>query len=337
MAYGYMGVETVGDEQTFVSARQPAIVTLGTPIDKHITDYREIMRVAHLDNWNVRLEALPELTNIPADRWAIPRFITVRDNPFDGEKDVLGDVGQRYNVLQNEELYEFGQYLGSGAQWVSAGGAKKGRLVWGALAVEHETVLDPNGVSNLIKAYLLLTTSHDGSTAIGAHITPVNIWCANVLNFAMKNAVQSFKIRHTQSLEGKVAEARKTLGLAERYMTAFDKEAKAFFEKQITPTEFWDIVSAVHPEPDEDASKSAKTRHENKIEALTDLYTGPTVAPIADTAWGVLNLLTEDLDWNRGIRNDNPESKLLAAAGLDPIANNKRNEIVSIVKEKVGL
>lgn len=56
-----------------------------------------------------------------------------------------------------------------------------------------------------------------------------------------------------------------------------------------------------------------------------------------DTAWGILNALTENLDWNRGVRNDNPESKLTAASGLDSIANAERNRLFSIVKEKVGV
>ncbi len=65
--------------------------------------------------------------------------------------------------------------------------------------------------------------------AIQASITPVRVVCANTLNLALgskrgKNAIkQSFKIRHTQTANGKVQIARETLGLANKYMDEFDK------------------------------------------------------------------------------------------------------------------
>lgn len=322
--------------ESFAGFREPAWHGLGVTFDHEVYSATEMLELAGLANWNVRLVPI-EIEGIPQDRWAIPYFATVRDNPVDGQPDALSIVGQRYTVSQNEELYDFGNTLGSGARWETGGSLRGGRVVFGSLAVERETVLDPTGVADTVKSFLLLSSSHDGSTAVQASITPVRVVCANTLNFALKNAKQTFKVRHTQSLEGKIAAAREALGLHNLYMDAFDVEAQALFNTPVTPSEFWDIVSAVHPEPDEDASKSAKTRHEHKIETLTDLYVSDTVAPIADTAWGALNLLTEDLDWNRGIRNDNPESKLAAASGFDPIANSKRNAIFKIVKEKVGL
>ncbi len=82
-------------------------------------------------------------------------------------------------------------------------------------------------------------TSHDGSIAIQASITPVRVVCANTLNLALnrtkkKDGVkQSFKIRHTQTANGKVQIARETLGMANKYMDEFDMMAKAMWSESI--------------------------------------------------------------------------------------------------------
>ena len=328
-------LETNGTEAAFASLREPAWHGLGTVFNEEVTT-AQMLELAHLDNWNVRLEPV-YVQGVPAERFAVPSFAVVRDNPFDGEADVLSVVGQRYKVLQNEELFDFGATLGSGARWETAGSIKKGRVVFGSLALERETVLDPNGVADKVNTYMLLHTSHDGSVSIQASITPVRVVCANTLNFALRSVKQSFKIRHTQTLDGKMAAAREALGLAERYMDDFDKAAQALFAVPVTDAQVEDIFATAYPKPDKDASKAAVTRWENKRVAVGEILFSDTTYAVKDTAWGVLNALTENLDWNRGVRNDNPESKLTAASGLDSIANAERNRLFSIVKEKAGI
>lgn len=328
-------LETNGTEAAFASLREPAWHGLGTVFNEEVTT-AQMLELAHLDKWNVRLEPV-YVQGVPAERFAVPSFAVVRTNPFDGEADVLSVVGQRYKVLQNEELFDFGATLGSGARWETAGSIKKGRVVFGSLALERETVLDPNGVADKVNTYMLLHTSHDGSVSVQASITPVRVVCANTLNFALRSVKQSFKIRHTQTLDGKMAAAREALGLAERYMDDFDKAAQALFAVPVTDSQVEDIFATAYPKPDKDASKAALTRWENKRVAVGEILFSDTTYAVKDTAWGVLNALTENLDWNRGVRNDNPESKLTAASGLDSIANAERNRLFSIVKEKAGI
>ena len=328
-------LETNGTEAAFASLREPAWHGLGTVFNEEVTT-AQMLELAHLDNWNVRLEPV-YVQGVPAERFAVPSFAVVRTNPFDGEADVLSVVGQRYKVLQNEELFDFGATLGSGARWETAGSIKKGRVVFGSLALERETVLDPNGVADKVNTYMLLHTSHDGSVSVQASITPVRVVCANTLNFALRSVKQSFKIRHTQTLDGKMAAAREALGLAERYMDDFDKAAQALFAVPVTDSQVEDIFATAYPKPDKDASKAAVTRWENKRVAVGEILFSDTTYAVKDTAWGVLNALTENLDWNRGVRNDNPESRLTAASGLDSIANAERNRLFSIVKEKAGI
>ena len=333
-------LETQNGVASFASLREPAWHGLGTVFTEEKTT-SEMLVAANLNNWNVRLEDMPIPSHLSSDK---EYQYVVRTNPTDKtQTDILGVVGERYHVLQNEDLFSFGDnILDGGGRWETAGSLKGGRQVFGSLALERETILDPNGVSDKIKTYLLINTSHDGSIAIQASITPVRVVCANTLNLALnrtkkKDGVkQSFKIRHTQTAQGKVQIARETLGLANKYMDEFDKMAHAMIQKEISAKDFNDIILAAYPKPDKD-TKGAVKKWENKVDLINDIYTGQFNGMIANTAWGAFNALTERLDWYRSARGGNNESILASASGFDPAINAEKNRLLKVVQNTLQL
>ena len=331
-------LETQNGVASFASFREPAWHGLGTVFteEKNTT---EMLAAANLNNWNVRLVDLEIPNTLTSDK---SYQYVVRDNPTDkSQTDVLGIVGERYVPLQNEDLFSFGDnILDGGGRWETAGSIRGGRVVFGSLALERETVLDPQGVADKIKTYLLINTSHDGSIAIQASITPVRVVCANTLNLALNRTKkrdgvkQSFKIRHTQTAQGKVQIAREALGLANSYMDEFDKLAHAMIQKQITAQQFNEIILAAYPKPSKD-TKGAVKKWENKVDLINDIYTGEFNGMIAGNAWGALNALTERLDWHRTSRSGNSESLLASASGFDPAINAEKNRLLKVVQSVV--
>ena len=322
-------------EVAFASLREPAWHQLGTVFEDEV-DTAEMLKLAHLDNWNVRLEELTLPDGYVSDK---TNYFVARTNPFDkNQNDVLGIVGERYHTLQNEDLFTFGDnLLDGGGRWETAGSIKGGRVVFGSLALENAITLDPNGRADKIDSYLLINTSHDGSISIMASITPVRVVCANTLNLALgggfgkhRNVKQSFKIRHTQTAEGRVQVAREALGLANTYLDEFSVMANAMIETEITKSQFDEIVSIAYPAPEKDSKGSFK-KHETKIDLINDIYVGEFNGMIAGTAWGALNALTERLDWYRTARGGNSENVLAGASGLDPAVNAEKNRLARIV------
>ena len=322
-------LEQYGDMASFASLREPAWHGLGTVLDHEVTT-SEMLEVAHLAGWNVRLEDI----DLPG-RTHRNYFATVRTNPFDGDADVLGIVGERYQVLQNEELFDFGDAMLDGGRWETAGSIKNGTVVFGSLALDREINV---GNGDRVNTYLLVHTSHDGSLAIQASVTPVRVVCQNTLNMAVgrngRKAKQSFRIRHTQTVQGKVAAAREALGLATQYLDAFEIEAQALIAQSITDDTFHNIIKAAYPEPEADV-KGSLTKWTNKVDTLFDIWNGPTVAGsgVNRTAWGAYNTLTERLDWFRNPRGGNAESVLAAASGFDAATNAEKNRLLSVVKQ----
>lgn len=329
-------LEIQNGKTSFLSFREPAWHGLGTVFTEEKTT-SEMLQGASLDNWNVRLEDMQTPAHLTSDK---AYQYVLRTNPTDNtQTDILGVVGERYHTMQNEDLFSFGDnILDGGGRWETAGSIKGGRVVFGALALERETILDPNGVADKVKTYLLINTSHDGSIAIQASITPVRVVCANTLNLALnsikkKNGVkQSFKIRHTSTASGKVQVARTTLGLANAYMDEFDIMAKAMIETQVNAQMFNDIILSAYPKPEKD-SKGAVKKWENKVDTINDIYTGEFNGMIAGNAWGAFNALTERLDWHRSARGGNNESILASASGFDPSINAEKNRLLKIVRE----
>jgi phage/plasmid-like protein (TIGR03299 family) len=333
-------LETQNGVASFASFREPAWHNLGTVFDTE-KNTKEMLVAANLNNWNVRLEDLEIPSSLVSDK---QYQYVVRTNPTDkSQTDVLGIVGERYVPLQNEDLFSFGDnILDGGGRWETAGSIRGGRVVFGSLALERETVLDPNGVADVVKTYLLINTSHDGSIAIQASITPVRVVCANTLNVALnrtkkKDGVkQSFKIRHTQTAEGKITVARQALGMANSYMDEFDKMAHAMIAKEISAKDFNDIILAAYPKPDKD-TKGAVKKWENKVDMINDIYTGEFNGMIAGNAWGAFNALTERLDWYRSARGGNSESMFASASGFDPAINAEKNRLLTVVQNTLQI
>ena len=328
-------LESVNGQTSFASLRQPAWHGLGTVFEEEVTT-KEMLDLANLNDWNVRLEDVAIPDGFASDKGY--SFVT-RTNPFDREQnDVLGVVGERYVPMQNEDLFDFGDLmLDGGGRWETAGSIKGGRQVFGSLALERETVLDPNGVGDKINTYLLINTSHDGSVAIQASITPVRVVCANTLNVALssvkgkKGIKQSFKIRHTATASGKVAQAREALGLANAYMDEFDIMAKEMIESEISKAKFDELIALAYPAPTGEDKKGSYKKYQGKVDLLQSIYVGQYNNTIAGTKWGAYNALTERLDWYRSARGGTNESILASASGFDPMINAEKNRLLKLV------
>lgn len=338
------GLEIVDGKVAFASRRIPAWHGLGTVFTEDL-ETQEIMKLAHLSDWNIRSRSykslMPETWDTHMDKVMI-----IRDNPFYDEAkalelgedydekpiNLLGDAGASYSIMQNEELFDFGALFGQ--RWETAGSIKNGTVVFGTLALENEIVIDPSGANDVVKQYLMLTTSHDGTQAMVAGVTPIRVVCQNTLNLAMPGLKSKLKLRHTKSMQERLEKAKATAQFAVKYIEKFNDDANELYQVPVSDQKFWDIVKTLNPEP-EDNKKGAKTKWENKTDAIMATWRSSTQENIAGTGWAALNALTEEHQWNRRVYNENLENFFAAGAGLDDAANVQRDKIHEVVREAV--
>ena len=288
----------------------------------------QMLERAGLAGWNVRKEPLIYPAGVISDS---KDYYVLRDTP-DGVH-ALSVVGDKYRPFQNEELLSFGDnLLDGGATWESAGYFRNGRTIFGALTIDREIVLDPQGANDKSETFLMVTTSHDGSSSIRACVTPVRVICQNTLTLAWKNATQQWSVRHTQGTAGRVQDARDTLNLTHKYMDNFEVMARDLFASPITTAEFDKAYELIYPKPDADA-KSSLTRWNKQFDLTRGLYlSSPTNANITGTKWGALNALTERIDWFRNGDKPMTEGLSASASGFETAVQQEKARILEVVR-----
>lgn len=304
-------IATDGARSLFASFREVAWHALGKVFTQEVTDSATMLDLAGLANWNVREEPI-QVVGSPDAQFAVPAKAIVA-TMADGDR-VLGVTGERYTIVQNEEAFSFLQSLHDGARWETAGAIKDGRVVFGSMAFSRDFVLDPSGVADKVESYLLVHTSHDGSTGVSGGVTPVRVVCQNTLNVALGNISQTFKMRHTAKVEERMKAEAALWRNAHTYMDAFEVEAAALFAAPATDAEYFGIVEAMFPKPEED-KKGSFTKWENRQGMFAQAWNGEPNAGIKNTAWGVFNALTEANQWGRSTRSTANGAENFAAAG----------------------
>lgn len=305
-----------GRTDLFASHREVAWHGLGTVFTEEVTDYRRMLVLAGLSDWNIHEAPLGVLNDTEDEilnpQWEVSAKAIVAN--MNGRPTVLGVTGERYEIVQNEDAFSFLQSLRDGAVWETAGAIKGGRVVFGSMALDREVVLDPSGVADKVTSYLLVHTSHDGSTGVAGGVTPVRVVCQNTLNAAIGNIKNTFKMRHTVNVATRMAQEAALWRHANTYMDAFEQEAQTLFAAKATDADFFGIVADLFPKPEADV-KGALSKWERRQDTFAQAWKGEPNAGIRGTAWGVFNALTEANQWGRNVRKGAKGAENFAAAG----------------------
>ena len=293
---------------SFANSRTDAWHRLGTSVGHAMTAHEAITH-AHLANWNVRKMALviPQEPVITADGVSTPppipvpdMFATVRDNPIvAGQIDYLGAVGTKYEPVQNEASCAILDALTdeSGAHFETAGALRGGRETFVTMRLPKAMTLTGRGGDDRSDWYLAALNSHDGRSSFRLLLTSVRIVCANTQAAAIAGARSSYAIRHTAGARVAIQDARTALGLAWRYMDAYEAQAAALYGQPMDTDEMRQFATRLVNADDPAASPAARRHRQQQAGGIVTLWTSsPTVAPIAGTRWAAYNAVTEWTD-----------------------------------------
>lgn len=282
----------------------------------------EALAAANMLGWDVRTRKIE--TDAVTDSDAFEVIRNINGGPNDGGVHRLSICGERYVPVQVEELRDMADFVADGDVTVDVvGNYRNGRNVFLTFCLGENIVLDPGGSADEIGRYLSIVSSNDGSTAISALTHNMRLDCQNMLTSVKSHALSMIKMRHTQSVKGRMEDARTALGIAFKQSEVFEAEMQALIESQMTKDAFFSLVETIYPKPEKDVRGSLK-KHETKIETLASIWNGSTVADLEDTAYKGYNVLNEYLLWYPGVRAGNTENALVRASGFDE-ATNKKN------------
>lgn len=227
-------------------------------------------------------------------------YATVRDS----DDSVLGVVGNRYTPIQNIECFNFLDNVldDYDATYETAGALDNGKVVWMLLNLNKDIVVG----DDVTVPYLLLSNSHDGSSALKAVTTPIRVVCQNTLQLALGNYKTSFSFRHTQNLQKRMAQARSALELSYQYVDGFTEEVERLIFQDVTDQKFNELMQTIMPVPElkEDGSNAVVVQKSNEAQQqVIQNFNLPEFRDHENTGWSAINALSNYELWTQPIRN----------------------------------
>jgi len=269
---------------------------LGVQFEKEFTS-AEAIAAARLDYpvlkeqlYRLRSDLGPGMTE-PIEAWA-----TINGHT----QDVLGVVGDVYEVLQNHEAFDFFDILlkESGGKFQTAGAISKGEKVW-MLAKLPEVFYPIAGDG--VEQFLLGTTSHDGTMKTEVRFTDIRVVCQNTFNLAMNGSRGVISIRHTSNMRQKLELAAMVLL---RFKEHFDIVGEQFTKlASVKIDDVWidEYLDRMIGNPCNVSDGRGRTLMENKIrlvEGRLNTGMGVDLPGVAGTAWWALNAMVEHADYD---------------------------------------
>lgn len=257
---------------------RPAWHSLGTVIKGGSSNARTVLSTAGMD-WDT-LQA-PLTAKLPVawfdngepsifeEKLVADTFVNYRSDTFQP----LGTVGKLYTPVHNSVAFEFLDHLFGDHLMIaeSAGSFREGRRVFISAELPDHLILDPEGIADHIRMFLVLINSHDGTTPFMALVTPWRPVCKNTERLAVANAVYKWTVRHTKNAMGKIEEAKRSLNLTTAYYEEFRKEEEELLHTELTMKDVDDFLTDMWGTLDPDADKATATKYHTRTDAVRAL------------------------------------------------------------------
>ena len=272
-------------------------------------------------NWTVRSETMETESGI-----IVPgKKVIIRE---DNNK-VLGVVGEKYGDLDNADAFgHFKPLLDSGKAELTMGGAVAGgKKVFLQAKLSGESMVVKG--DDVVDKFLLLTTSHDGTSSLKLIQTPIRMSCQNQLAMMTTNAKAAgrlLKFQHTP----KIHEQLEVVAAVLKDLDAnFEKTLEAYrviANKEVTSTK--QLKSYIHSVLGLNTQSSPKevTHITNTTEKIVNLFeTGRGTTGTEKTLWRAYNAVNEWVGHEVGRSDEGRFNSLIS--GTNGKLNNRALEL----------
>ena len=267
-------------------------------------------------NWTVRTGELQAVsTPITIDEHGVTpaTYIDVPKKQAIVREDnntVIGIVGTKYKVVQNMEVFNaLDTLVDSGdARYAAAGEFNGGANIWMVLEL-------PRGISvanDPHAAFLLVKTSHDGSSSVVVKPIIERLFCANQVNGLISNSKKkyneyTYRMSHTTNQELSIADIRNITNLTYQAIDDYELTANRLLDIDFSREQAVNFFKKVWALPStvEDKPYDLLTRGERKQQTIAkdarakawSIYSeSETQENIRGTAFGAWHAVVEFAD-----------------------------------------
>jgi phage/plasmid-like protein (TIGR03299 family) len=234
-----------------------------------------------------------------------PAPITQEMLTFEGKKVLfrndtgapLSIVSDRYKVVQPLEVLEFFRNLTENHGWSleTAGVLYQGQKYWALARTNQETRIMGQ---DLLKDYVLLATSCDGTLRTMAKRTSIRVVCNNTLTYAAANGEPEIRISHASKFDANAVQNE--LGIGDAWED-FARHAAELAIRKVSNQEAINYVLGLFGDKMKPIDQQPAI---NTIAQVLKLYDGEgkgsKLQSANGTAWGLVNSVTEYIDHHKG-------------------------------------
>lgn len=255
-------------------------------------------------DWNICETPVRYLTEQAGSLGSIMSFDEQKVLYRSDTRTALSVVSSRYQVVQPRAVLEFYRDLTevSGFELETAGVLKAGKKFWALARTGKEASLKGN---DLVKGYILLATSCDGTLATTATPTTIRVVCNNTLTIALNGASSAIKVPHSTSFDAQAV--KKQLGIAVSQWDSFMYRMKTLSERKVKSHEAMNYFLKVLCQTDAHVDLALGLTNERALKKVQALYEGhgrgAELAAASGTAWGLLSAVTEFVDHEKRARS----------------------------------
>jgi phage/plasmid-like protein (TIGR03299 family) len=255
--------------------------TIGQPVLKNRRDVYAALEEVGL-NWTV--EQKPVYVEGKVVPW---KLANVRSDT----RDVLDFVGLDYKVYQNKQVFEIMQNLMQDSNMqidnvLIFGGGKHVAIV---AKTNPFTVL-----GDRIEPYFLMDNSFDGNRKLQFALTMIRAVCLNTLTMA-QTAKRIWGIKHVRSIDDRITEAARSLGLMNDYMTEFPVMAEFMADVNLSVKEEARIAGALFPVTATMSKKAEQKAISHQAALLQAIHETPDLKQHEGTGWAFYNALADKI------------------------------------------
>jgi phage/plasmid-like protein (TIGR03299 family) len=290
-------------ETEWFVGRTPAWHNIGEVVGDLFTAEEALRRGFDWEVVGVPISAQVVVNNEPVkigtDEW----IANVRQNPTTKEWEVVGVVTPSYEIVNNHQAFQFAdEVVGSlgGAHYDAVVALRRGRQV--CMTIDTGAIyLDPSGIADKIRRYILLTNSFDGSLAFSIKNTNVRVVCANTLAMSLREAeggLGSLTTKHTRDILQRAEMAKRALKMYHDWQDTWCERAETMIHTEMRDDTFERIVQSLFVVDGE-----VPDRGKEAANTIRGIYlASPTCQTVRGTAWGALQSVTEWNDWYTTVR-----------------------------------
>lgn len=224
----------------------------------------------------------------------------------------LGIVAAGYREVQPDEVIGFFRDLTErlGFAMEVAGALKGGKRIWALAKVNEGAVVRGD---DLVRPYLLLSTSYDATAATVAQLTAVRVVCNNTLSMA-DGAKREARVAVMHSTEFRPDQVKAQLGIVAGTFDSMMTRIGALANRQVSVAEVDRFLVGLLTKPAKVAKSESLESAEDDVrkspryQRILSLFDGGQIgadlASTKGTAWGLVSAVTEYVDHHAGRSDD---------------------------------